>query len=120
MPIQLSRLSCVFCGELFRPRNLGHKKYCSEKCSNDAGNARKRVKRDRIRENVSILNNMKIPYGQSRLVTIEELKNLGFDLNYSTRSVPIWQEGNIWVGTRFYFEQYTLANQKGEITIYHY
>lgn len=120
MPIQLSKLSCVFCGELFTPRNLGHRKYCSEKCTNDAGNAKKREKRNKIRANVSILNSMKIPFGQSREVTKEELKNLGFDLNYSTRSVRIWEEGNIWVGTRFYFEQYTLANQKGEITIYHY
>jgi hypothetical protein len=120
MPIQLSRLSCVFCGELFRPRNLGHKKYCSEKCTNDAGNAKKREKRNKIRANVSILNSMKIPFGQSREVTKEELENLGFDLRYVSRSVPIWKEGNIQIGTRFYFEYYTIANQQGKLTLYHY
>ena len=120
MPIQLEKIICSFCKETFRPIHRARKKFCSDKCTDDAGNAKKRNKRDKIRANVSILKNMKIPINRSREVTKEELDGLGFDLNYYSRSVPIWQEGNIQIGTRFYFEYYVLTNQQSKLTIYHY
>lgn len=120
MPVQLDKIECSFCKETFRPIHRARKKYCSDKCTDDAGNAKKRNKRDKIRANVSILKNMKIPINRSREVTKEELDGLGFNLNYYSRSVPIWQEGNIQIGTRFYFEYYVLTNQQGKLTIYHY
>jgi hypothetical protein len=120
MPVQLDKIVCSFCKDTFRPIHRARKKYCSDKCTDDAGNARKRNKRDKIRANVSILKNMKISIGQSREVTKEELEGLGFDLRYYSRSVPIWQDGNVHVGTRFYFEYYALANQQGKLTIFHY
>jgi hypothetical protein len=46
--------------------------------------------------------------------------SFGFDLRYYSRSVPIWQEGNIQIGTRFYFEYFVLTNQQSKLTIYHY
>jgi hypothetical protein len=120
MPVQLDKIECSFCKETFRPIHRARKKFCSDKCTDDAGNAKKRNKRDKIRANVSILKNMKIPINRSREVTKEELDGLGFDLNYYSRSVPIWQEGNIQIGTRFYFEYYVLTNQQSKLTIYHY
>ena len=120
MPVQLDKIECSFCKETFRPIHRSRKKFCSDKCTDDAGNAKKRNKRDKIRANVSILKNMKIPINRSPEVTKEELDGLGFDLNYYSRSVPIWQEGNIQIGTRFYFEYYVLTNQQSKLTIYHY
>jgi hypothetical protein len=120
MPVQLEKITCSFCKETFRPIHRARKKFCSDKCTDDAGNARKRNKRDKIRANVSILKNMRISIGQSREVTKEELEGLGFDLRYYSRSVPIWQEGNIQIGTRFYFEYFVLTNQQRKLTIYHY
>ena len=120
MPIQLPRIPCKICKMLFEPTNSGHKMYCGDKCTNAAGNARKKVKKDKLRLNILILKNMKIPIGRSREVTKEELDGLGFDLKYYSRSVPIWQEGNIQIGTRFYFEYYVLTNQQSKLTIYHY
>ena len=120
MPIQLEKIICSFCKETFRPIHRARKKYCSDKCTDDAGNAKKRNKRDKLRLNILILKNMKIPIGRSREVTKEELDGLGFDLKYYSRSVPIWQEGNIQIGTRFYFEYYVLTNQQSKLTIYHY
>ena len=120
MPVQLDKIECSFCKETFRPIHRARKKFCSDKCTDDAGNAKKRNKRDKIRANVSILKNMKIPINRSQEVTKEELDGLGFDLNYYSRSVPIWQEGNIQIGTRFYFEYYVLTNQQSKLTIYHY
>ena len=120
MPVQLEKITCSFCKETFRPIHRARKKYCSDKCTDDAGNAKKRNKRDKLRLNILILKNMKIPIGRSREVTKEELDGLGFDLKYYSRSVPIWQEGNIQIGTRFYFEYYVLTNQQCKLTIYHY
>jgi hypothetical protein len=120
MPVQLEKITCSFCKETFRPIHRARKKYCSDKCTDDAGNAKKRNKRDKLRLNILILKNMKIPIGRSREVTKEELDGLGFDLKYYSRSVPIWQEGNIQIGTRFYFEYYVLTNQQSKLTIYHY
>ena len=120
MPVQLDKIICSFCKETFRPIHRARKKYCSDKCTDDAGNAKKRNKRDKLRLNILILKNMKIPIGRSREVTKEELDGLGFDLKYYSRSVPIWQEGNIQIGTRFYFEYYVLTNQQSKLTIYHY
>jgi len=120
MPIQLPKIPCKICKMLFEPKNSGHKMYCGDKCTNAAGNARKKSKRLKFKKNITILNAMKIPMGQSRTTSQAELEGLGFDVDICSSSVPIWLEGNIQRGRKLYYNQYALVNQQGKITINHY
>jgi hypothetical protein len=119
MPIQLPKIPCKICKDLFQPTKRGHTMYCSKKCTNAAGNARKKSKRLKFKKNIAILNAMKIPMGQIRTTSQAELECLGFDVDICSSSVPIWVEGNIQRGRKFYYNQYALVNQQGKITINH-
>ena len=79
MPIQLPKIPCKICKMLFEPTNSGHTMYCGDKCTNSAGNARKKNKKQKFKKNIAILNAMKIPMGQIKTTSQAELEGLGFD-----------------------------------------
>ena len=120
MPVQLDKIECSFCKETFRPIHRARKKFCSDKCTDDAGNARKKNKKQKFKKNIAILNAMKIPMGQSRTTSQAELEGLGFDIEFCSSAVPIWLEGNVQRGRKLYYNQYALVNQQEKITINHY
>ena len=118
MPIELDKIVCSFCKELFRPKTRAQTKYCGKKCQNDGGNKTKRDCRDGLKRNVAILKDLNIPRGESRQLTQEELVGLSFKGQFYSKKESVWLEGMKAKATKFYYEYFVISNQGGVITIY--
>ena len=120
MPVQLDKIECSFCKEYFRPKTRARKKYCSDKCTDDAGNAKKRIRREGLRKNIEILKSFGIPLNSSILSSQKELEAKGFKAEFNSRYMEIWSEQDNAKAYRVYFDTYVVVNQGGKITIYNF
>ena len=118
MPIQLDKIVCSFCKEFYRPKTRAQTKFCSKKCQYDGGNKTKRDRRDGLRKNIAILRSFKIPPGQSRRTTQEELDALSFNGDINSKVESFWVEGMTAKATKYFYEYFVISNQGGFLTIY--
>ena len=118
MPIQLPKIPCKICKELFKPTNSGHTMYCGNKCQYAAGNTRKKIRRECLRKNVEILRGLRIPRGQSKQITEDELKALSFKGGIYSKKESFWTEGMTEKSTKYYYDYFVISNQGGGLTIY--
>ena len=120
MPVQLPRIPCKICKMLFGPTNSSHKMYCGDKCTNAAGNARKRMRREGIRKNIEILKSLQIPLNDSIPFPKDDIESRGFDIEYYTDILEIWSEEHRAFTNRVYFDKFVVCNQKEELRIFHF
>lgn len=120
MPIQLPRIPCKICKMLFEPTNSGHKMYCGDKCTNAAGNKKKRMRREGLRKNIEILKSFGIPLNSSIISSQEELEAKGFNAGFNSKYIEFWSEQDNAKAYRVYFDTYVVVNQGRKITIYNF
>jgi hypothetical protein len=118
MPIQLPKIPCKICKMLFEPTNSGHKMYCGDKCTNTAGNSKKRMRREGLRKNIEILNSLNIPLNSSISSSNDELQSKGFKGEFNSKYLEIWSEQDGANAYRVYYGSYVVVNQRGKLTIY--
>ena len=94
--------------------------YCGEKCTNAAGNSRKRMRREGIRKNIEILKSLQIPLNDSIPFPKDDIESRGFDIEYYTDILEIWSEEHRAITNRVYFDKFVVCNQKGELRIFHF
>jgi predicted RNA-binding Zn-ribbon protein involved in translation (DUF1610 family) len=110
----MERKVCLTCGDTYRPNSAKQTHYCSAQCGDVARNRKKRDRRLALERNIKILHTYKIPAGHARHISIDALKQQGFNFDAHSYRMNIPLSDGITFSSKLCFGPYLLYNEENK------
>jgi hypothetical protein len=110
----MERKVCLTCGDTYRPNSAKQTHYFSAKCCDFARNKKKRDRRIALERNIKILHTYKIPAGHARPISIDALKQQGFNFKAHSYRMNIPLADDITYSFKLFFGLYLLYKEENE------